>query len=292
MKRTRLRLISLAGACLVFGALGGACTSLGSVPDGTSVSYGWTNRGRIVDAVELPVRGDGYFIPPTWAARGLNWGTEELVGLLVRAGRRLAAEEVGPPLLIADLSPREGGPSAWHKSHQAGRDADVLFFTVDAEGRPTPPPTGMVPFDDAGDSADGRHFDVARNWQLVRALIEDPAVDVQYLFISTGLRQKLLDHAADKGEPADVIERASAVLIQPTDAPPHDDHLHVRIYCPLSDRTMGCRERGPYRWYKKGYKYAVERLPFVTATALATVARSTCVAPFCQLLARRLLAYL
>src|SRR5262249_60207634 len=97
--------------------------------------------------------------------------------------------------------PRSGGPSAWHKSHQAGRDADVLFFTVDAEGRPAPPPTAMVPFNDEGDSLDGRHFDVARNWLLVRALIEDPAVDVQFLFLSTGLRQKLLDYPTEKGEP-------------------------------------------------------------------------------------------
>ena len=108
--------------------------------DGTSVSYGWTNHGRILGAVELPARGDGYLVPPTWSSRGLSWGTEELVGLLVRAGRRLAAEDVGATLYIADMSPRAGGPSAWHKSHQAGRDADVLFFSVDDDGRPAGPP--------------------------------------------------------------------------------------------------------------------------------------------------------
>lgn len=265
----------------------GACSALGSMPDGSSVSYGWTNRGRILDAVELPPRGDGYLIPSTWASRGLNWGTEELVGLLVRAGRRLALEQIGASVYIADLSPRAGGPSAWHKSHQAGRDADVLFFTVDDAGKPAPPPSAMVPFDDEGNGADGRHFDVARNWRLVRALVEDPVVDVQYLFVSTGLRQKLLDYAVAQDEPADAVERASAVLIQPTDAPPHDDHLHVRIYCPLSDRTMGCRERGPFRWFKKGYKYAEDRLPI-----LETIAHSTCIGPFCEFLAPGLLAVL
>jgi penicillin-insensitive murein endopeptidase len=244
------------------------CGSLASISDGTSVSYGWTNRGRILGAVELPVRGDGYLIPPTWSSRGLNWGTEELVGLLVRAGRRLAAEGVGATLYIADMSPRAGGPSAWHKSHQAGRDADVLFFSVDDGGRPMGPPAAMLP------------FDTARNWQLVRALVDDATVDVQFLFISSALRQKLLDHAVEASEPADLIERASAVLVQPGDAPPHDDHLHVRIYCPVSDRSMGCRESGPIRWFKKGYKYAADRVPLLTV-----MAQAGCFATFCQFLA-------
>jgi len=236
-----------------------SCTALGSMSDGSSVSYGWTNRGRILGAVELPLRGDGYVVPPTWASRGLNWGTEELVELLVRAGRRVRADGAGAPVYIADLSPRGGGPSAWHKSHQAGRDADVLFFSFDAGGRVAGPPSAMLPFSDAGECFDGRRFDIARNWLLVRALLEDPVVDVQYLFISEGLRQLLLEHAAEIGEPMDLRERAAATMVQPNDAPAHADHLHVRIYCPLDDRSMGCRERGPYRWHKKGYKYAVFR---------------------------------
>lgn len=264
-----------------------ACGSLGSMSDGTSISVGWTNHGRIMGAVELPPRGDGYLVPPTWSSRGLNWGTEELVGLLVRAGRRLAADEIGATLYVADMSPRAGGPSAWHKSHQAGRDADVLFFAVDNFGKPAPTPSAMLRFDEYGERADGRHFDTARNWRLVRALVDDPAVDVQYLFISTALREMLLDYAVSAGEPADEVERASAVLVQPGDAPPHDDHLHVRIYCPLSDRSMGCRERGPFRWFKKGYKYAAERLP-----VLGVVARTSFIATFCQILAPGLVASL
>jgi penicillin-insensitive murein endopeptidase len=264
----------------------GACAQIGPVSDGTSVSYGRTNRGLLVGAAELPTRGDGYLIPPTWATRGLNFGTDELVGLLVRAARRTRLDSPGATVYFADLSPRTGGASAWHKSHQAGRDADVLFFALNEDGTPAGPPSAMVSFDEDGVAPDGRRFDTARNWLLVRALLEDPVVEVQFLFVSTWLRQKLLDHAAAIGEPADLVERAEAVLLQPGDAPPHDDHLHVRIYCPASDRSLGCRDRGPLRWTKKGFKYAQLRAA-VTATLAMELPR---VRPFCQLLARSLVA--
>src|SRR5262249_46169576 len=181
---------------------------------------------------------------------------------------------------------RRGGPSAWHKSHQTGRDGDVLFFATGADGGPAPPPSAMARFGDDGLASDGRRFDVARNWLLVRALLDDPAVEVQFLFISTGLRQMLLDHAVALGEPADLVERAAAVLLQPGDAPPHDDHLHVRIYCPASDRTLGCRDRGPYRWLKKGYKYLAARTPPLPPPVAAAPP------PLCRLLALGVLAYL
>ena len=36
---------------------------------------------------------------------------------------------------------------------------------------------------------------------------------------------------------------------------PHDDHLHLRIYCAADDRAYGCVDRGPTRWWKKRWKY-------------------------------------
>jgi hypothetical protein len=45
------------------------------------------------------------------------------------------------------------------------------------------------------------------------------------------------------------------VLHQPGDSLPHDDHFHVRIYCPVGDRHAWCVDRAPLRWTKKAYKY-------------------------------------
>jgi penicillin-insensitive murein endopeptidase len=43
---------------------------------------------------------------------------------------------------------------------------------------------------------------------------------------------------------------------QPPDAPPHDNHFHVRVYCSRADRFHGCEDRGPvWRHEKKTFKY-------------------------------------
>lgn len=273
-----------------------SCASLGGVDDGTSLSYGGSSGGWLKNAVRLPPKGDGYQIPPTWATRGLNWGTEELVGLIVRAARLVHREAPGPRLYVADLSPRNGGASAWHRSHQSGRDADLHFYALDEKGNPAPAPTFMPQFgidgwtaatDAAGKAIPRLQFDVRRNWLLVRALIEDPAAEVQYLFIYDPLKQLLLQHAREIEEPAELIARAEALLHQPGDSLPHDDHLHVRIFCPKSDRVLGCRDRGPLRWFKKTYKYLQSR-----NLTLPDAARECMSGPFCRFSARRNLAWL
>jgi penicillin-insensitive murein endopeptidase len=92
-----------------------------------------------------------------------------------------------------------------------------------------------------------RRFDLARNWALVEALLVDPAIDVEYLFISERLRDRLLEHAASIHAPADRIDRARRALRQPPRVPPHDDHLHLRIRCSAADRSQGCVDEGRVR---------------------------------------------
>jgi penicillin-insensitive murein endopeptidase len=271
---------ALAGVLLL-----SACSVLGPMTDGSSVSWGSTSQGMLLNAAELPVRGDGYLIPPEWAGRSMNWGTEELVGLIVRATRQMDA---GAPLYVADMSAQRGGPTVWHRSHQAGRDADLIFFALDEDGRSAPIPSAMRVFDEngatRGDGGKRYYFHTQRNWELVKALADDPEGAVQYLFIARPLRKLLLDYAAAEGEPLDLIERAEALLQQPGDSLPHDDHLHLRIYCPASDLALGCRERGPLRWLKKGYKYAATRARAAAEEVVMTIR------PFCQLAATGLMA--
>jgi len=62
-----LRGPGVALACLLAGASAAGCAALGPTGDGTSVAYGFHNAGELIDGVRLPVRGDGYLIPGTWA---------------------------------------------------------------------------------------------------------------------------------------------------------------------------------------------------------------------------------
>jgi penicillin-insensitive murein DD-endopeptidase len=263
-------------ACAAFGAgalLGvtvlcsASCFGPGLLTDGTSVSFGSAAEGALRDGSRLPVDGDGWEVPPSWRHRQANYGTDELVDALVRAGRRLAREHAGSRVQYGDISPRGGGGSARHRSHQNGRDVDIFLFGADEKGKPLGPLDAMVPFGADGRSkswkdgdgntrvAWGRRFDDARNWATVRALLTDPGVEVQWIFLHDALIKRLLAWAAEKNEDPELVARAAAVLAQPARALPHDDHMHLRVYCDPADVPFGCVDRGPVRWVKKHQKY-------------------------------------
>jgi penicillin-insensitive murein endopeptidase len=238
--------------------------------DGSSVSIGVTGDGTVRAPVELPLDGDGYTVPVRWRPRHSNYGTEELVGVLVRASRAVDRALPGGKAAIGDLSRRAGGASVEHKSHQSGRDVDVFFYAVDAAGRPVAPGEAMIRYGAAGQAvrwspAHGLappaapvpafRFDAARNWAFVRALLTDEDAEVQWIFIQHELAALVLRAATEAGEDPALVARAAFILHEPTDSEPHDDHMHVRLYCDPGDRRLGCTDRGPVRWWKKEWKY-------------------------------------
>lgn len=230
--------------------------------DTDSVSCGCVNRGGLAAAATLEPEGPGYVIPEPWRARGLRYGTQELVGLIRRAAAAVAREHPGARLGVADLSLRRGGAARHHRSHQSGRDVDLLYYAVDASDQPVAP-GGCMPSYGPDRRASRcasperrevapRRFDVARNWALVRAMLTDEHVRVRVIFMSLGVRRWLLEHAASLGEPRALIRRAEGILLRPPGPRAHTDHMHVRIACTLDDRRRGrCRTdpdpRG--RWF-------------------------------------------
>jgi penicillin-insensitive murein DD-endopeptidase len=249
--------------------VGGACAGpLAS--DGTSVSIGTTGDGTVRSPVELPLDGDGYTVPARWRVRRSNYGTEELVGVVVRAARAVDRALPGGVAAIGDLSRRSGGASVEHKSHQSGRDVDVFFYSVDEAGHPAPPGDAMIRYGVLGQAVrwspahgvapptapvPAVRFDAARNWAFVRALLADEDTEVEWIFIQRALAALLLRAATEAGDDPALVARAAFILHEPTDSEPHDDHMHVRLYCDPGDRKLGCSDRGPVRWLKKGWKY-------------------------------------
>jgi penicillin-insensitive murein endopeptidase len=248
---------------------GGGCAAA-FYYDGSSASLGISSGGTIREAARLPPDGDGYTVPGPWRARSSNFGTEELVGLVVRSARSVERRLPGGVAAIGDLSRRAGGASVEHRSHQNGRDVDVFYYALDAAGRPVRPGDSMFRFNPEGRAvrwspphgqrAPARpvpayRFDVARNWAMVHALITDPGAEVQWIFMQHGLAALLMREAARAGEDPAVLARAAFILHEPTDSEPHDDHMHVRLYCDPSDRAAGCVDRVPVRWWKKLWKY-------------------------------------
>jgi penicillin-insensitive murein endopeptidase len=226
-----------------------------------SVSCGRVNRGGLAAAATLELEGPGYLIPEPWRTRGLRYGTQELVGLIRRAAAAVEREHPGARLGVADLSRRRGGSAAQHRSHQSGRDVDLIYFALDGSGQPVAP-GGCMPsyrpdrtasccYSPKKDVAP-RRFDVARNWALVKAMLTDEHARVRVIFMSLGVRNWLLEHAARLGEPRALIRRAEDILMRPPGARAHTDHMHVRIACTLDDRRRGRCKNDPDprgRWF-------------------------------------------
>jgi len=231
------------------------------------VSFGPSRQGRVEGAAKLPLEGKGFWTPSRWAQRGLRYGTDELVALVVYVGRDLARNAPGTKMSVADLSTKGGGRSRWHRSHQAGRDVDLLFVTKDEKGRPllaermlsfaedgrARVTKGMAPVGE--DPRPSVYFDEQANWVVVKSLLTSPVAEVQYIFVADWLKQRLIDHAMSAGEPDELIQLAGHLLHQPSDSMAHDDHFHVRVFCSPHDLALGCRDRGRLRWLKKDYKY-------------------------------------
>jgi len=242
-----------AGArCWALGAALGAAGCLATpsplVP-GLAGSVGVPHHGVLTGAAELPAQGPGFV---RYRPRGTNhWGLPRLVAAIERAAAAVDREHPGgAPLVVGDLSARHGGRLPGHRSHRTGRDVDLLFYATTPAGAPVRSP-GFVAFGPDGlapipnEDAFVR-VDLDRNWRLVRALVTDELAATQWLFVSRDLEAMLIDHALARGEPLDVVWHAEAVMLQPSDSAPHDDHFHVRLACTAAEAVAGCEGGGPH----------------------------------------------
>ena len=223
------------------------CAELGVISDGTSISVGKASHGYLIDAARLPDHGEGFTTREVWVRRGNRFGTDELVDLVTGVARRMSTHVHDVKLVVGDLSGRGGGGAFdFHRSHQSGRDADLVYYMRGADGKPFEP-DAMHVFDARGRARDaaGLTIDVPRTWLLVKELASAPEATVQYVFMYEPIAQLLLEHARKIGEPDEVIAHVRRTLKQPGDSARHDDHMHVRVYCSDADREYGCLDYGP-----------------------------------------------
>jgi penicillin-insensitive murein endopeptidase len=209
-----------------------------------SYSLGTTSRGRLVGGRPLPTDHPALVARPVAIQRGAIHGTDELIGALERAASHVASRWPGSRLYAGDISARDGGDIGGHVSHNSGRDVDLAFYARDAAGR-IADSDAFLAFRGDGATPDGeRAFDDARNFELVATLVRDPRIQVQWIFVSAPLRDRILRAGVAAGADPTVLERVAAVLSQPRDSSPHAEHFHMRIYCALDERVEGCLDAG------------------------------------------------
>jgi penicillin-insensitive murein endopeptidase len=221
----------------------------------SSTSIGSPTNGRLEGGVPLPLLGPGFRYNDR-RSRDARYGTVETVRAIARAASFVRDDLPGSELLVNDIGLVQGGRISHHGSHRAGRDADILFFLLGDDGKPIE--SVGAPLDPEGIGFDYKdlslpeddlrvHFDAARTWRFVQALLADRESPVQRIFVVEHLRARLLAEAERSGAPAALVTRFADVSCQP--GYPHDDHLHVRWYCSVEDLRAGCEDLPPlYPW--------------------------------------------
>jgi penicillin-insensitive murein endopeptidase len=208
-----------------------------------SVRYPWD--GKLVRGVKLRPSAHVRYVTE-YAPAGHFYGTWQLVQLIERAAYAVARRQPGARLSVGELSAEHGGDLPGHASHESGRDVDLGFYMLNAGGRPYDA-FAFAQFDDRGRGRKpnrGMRFDVARNWELLARLVSDADARVQYVFVSTGLRWLLFDHARrHKASPA-LVQRAARVMVPPSERHPHGNHFHVRVFCAPQARPK-CSDEAP-----------------------------------------------
>jgi penicillin-insensitive murein DD-endopeptidase len=205
-----------------------------------SLTVGHPNDGWQVRAKRLR---KSKYIQIKEGSEDRSYGHPALVLMLTRTAKEITRAVHGSVMLVGDLSSKHGGPLAGHHSHQSGRDADVGYYALDAEGKPVTLDHFVV-FGGDGKAADGSGvtFDDYRNWLLVQSWVRDTRAGLSHIFVSRPLRHRLLTYAASRPAFKKYVTQAAALLEQPEDAEPHDDHFHVRVSCP-KDQSEICREQ-------------------------------------------------
>ncbi|MCA9521301.1 MAG: penicillin-insensitive murein endopeptidase [Myxococcales bacterium] len=224
-------------------------------------SIGFPAAGRLRHAVQIADKTPHLEVLPYQRHRSIHYATTYLAELLKRTAASLAKAHPGNVLQLGNSSRRRGGPIPFSISHQVGRDVDIAFQVTTLRGKPAKL-KNLTVFGDDGLSKNHvprLRFDVVRNWRLVKTLLNDRHVQVQWIFVSEGLKKLLLNHAKTHKEPPSLLARAEKLLHQPMLAGAHDDHFHLRIYCSRADRLAGCLDHGPFWPWIDDHQKAVDR---------------------------------
>ena len=203
---------------------------LAPVP-GTPRAIGSYTAGCVRGAVALPPEGPGF--QSMHRARRRFFGHPSLVHYLYALGAAAAQQGLGV-LSIGDLGQARGGPMpSGHRSHQDGLDVDIWFWLSGkgraltmAERETVEAPSMLTP--------DGQALDEGQWSPQHVALLR--------LAASFDVVARLFVHPLIKRTVCEQIPGAPWLQkLRPWWG--HDDHLHVRLHCPIGE--IACLDQEP-----------------------------------------------
>lgn len=197
-------------------------------PEDVSKSYGAANRGRLYHGEPLPFS-PNYRVLYPHRSFGTYYTISEVTRVLNNFG---AAYPDSEPLIVGDISFRNGRKIHPHASHRSGRDIDISYPRKSA-------------------SKTLRRFSHTRRNELdarrMLVLLKD-FIDggyVEYIFMDRHLQKRVRAEALAQGAPQEWVERVfqypaySGGTAIVRHAGGHKNHFHVRFKCQPTDRR--CR---------------------------------------------------
>lgn len=204
-------------------------------PGQRSESIGFPGDGKVEGAMPM-IDGPGRELKHTpWK----GWATTTTVAtldLVLREWARRFPDR--QPILVGNMSARNGGRLKPHSSHQSGRDVDLSYPQIwdrkeELNWR----------------TMDSKNLDRELTWSLLELLRETGAIE--HIFIDSKLQKLLYDYARDterhsKAELAEWMEYpkppgSGSPIIQHVRG--HVDHIHVRFKCTSAETRCQSRER-------------------------------------------------
>mgnify|MGYP001222473752 CR=1 FL=1 len=202
--------------------------------DGVSESVGAPSAGSLVGGVPMMSgRGRELKMIP-WK----SYATAHTVSTLDKILDQWAARGHAQPVLVGNMSARDGGRLEPHSTHQSGRDVDISYIQ-------------RLP---KGEELNWRemtqdNLDAAETWALLELLRESGTVEM--VFIDRAVQKLLYDWAVEKGgKSKGQLKRwmeyprngpVTSAFIQ--HVPGHVDHIHVRFDCPKSQARCISKSR-------------------------------------------------
>lgn len=194
-----------------------------SVTKKDTQSVGAPHAGKLFAGEKMPT-GPGWIIKQPQLA----YGTSETINQIVRCiGSVQKKYKNTPDIVIGHLSKKLGGKFKPHKSHASGRDVDIGYYHTGIEPKQFVKVNG--------------NLDANRTNHLIECLVDSG--NTQYIFIDTYIQKALYHNFKKRGFGLDFLtkvfqypqpEGKQLGIIRHEKG--HDDHMHVRFFCPEGDK--------------------------------------------------------
>ena len=210
----------------------------GSIPPQARGSYA---KGSLKNASALEDEGPGFV--KLFRSRHRNYGTFGLVEFILSLSKSiLDLHPEGERIQVGDLAAIEGGPISGHGSHQNGLDVDLSFFRSNHLEQPISDESGFREVFVTGGKLT-ENFDLMRNWSF----FETAALSgkVQRMFVDPAIKRHYCEWFVSQGGETHLESEVVETLRRLRPYPNHDDHIHIRLFCPSTSPECRVQEEVP-----------------------------------------------